>query len=332
MSIGDSHVLLRPQRCVVFGVLNVTPDSFSDGGRYADVNAAVEHGVRMAAEGADYVDVGGESTRPGAVRVDATTETSRVLPVVRALARQGVRVSIDTSRSEVAAAALEAGAVLINDVSGGLGDPKMGALVAASGCPWVLMHSRGPSSTRPEYEDVVVDVCVELSARVTAAVEAGVDPDQLVLDPGLGFAKGPKQDWAILAQLDALLALGLPLLIGASRKSFLGTALAGADGTPRPVSERDAATVATSVLAAESGVWGVRVHAVRDTVDALAVYEAIATARRALGRNRRVGDRRSGAPGRRAADVDLREADGDQRVAITEEIDGDQHSAPEPGR
>jgi dihydropteroate synthase len=305
MPIEDRHVLPYPQRCVVMGVLNVTPDSFSDGGRYTDVSAAIEHGLRMVADGADYIDVGGESTRPGAARVDAATETARVLPVIRALAAEDVQVSVDTTRVEVASAAIEAGATIVNDVSGGLGDPKMSAFVAAAGCPWVLMHWRGPSGemqSLANYDDVVVDVCVELSARVTAAVEAGVDPHQLILDPGLGFAKNAGHNWALLAQLDAVLALGLPVLLGASRKSFLGTLLAGPDGVPRPVDEREAATIATTVIAAEAGVWGVRVHDVRGTADALAVCEAVSDARRALGRTRRAGDRVGGE--RRATDSD----------------------------
>jgi dihydropteroate synthase len=278
----------------VVGVLNVTPDSFSDGGRYADVDSAVAHGVQMAADGADIVDVGGESTRPGADRVDAAVETARVLPVITALAREGVAVSIDTTRAEVAAAALDAGAQIVNDVSGGLADPTMAKVVASAGCPWILMHWRGHSRDMSElavYDDVVADVCVELSARVDAAVNAGVHTDQLVLDPGLGFAKTAEHNWALLAQLDSVLALGLPVLVGASRKSFLGSLLAAPDGTPRPVDEREAATLATTVLAAEAGVWGVRVHDVRSTVDALAVQEAIVRARRTIGRSRRAGDR-----------------------------------------
>ncbi len=294
MPIEPRHLLPHPDRCVVMGVVNVTPDSFSDGGRYADVDAAVAHGVQLAAEGADIVDVGGESTRPGAERIDAETEIERVLPVIRALSAEGVKVSIDTTRAEVAASALEAGAYLVNDVSGGLGDPAMAKVVANAGCPWVLMHWRGHSkdmNSLAVYEDVVVDVCVELSSRVDAAVAAGVDTSQLVLDPGLGFAKRPEHNWALLAQLDAVLALGLPVLVGASRKSFLGTLLAGPDGTPRPVDQRESATVATSVLAAEAGAWGLRVHDVRSTVDALAVQEAVVKSRRVIGRSRRAGDR-----------------------------------------
>ena len=300
MPIEPRTLLPQPDHCVVMGVLNVTPDSFSDGGRYADVDAAVAHGVQLAADGADIVDVGGESTRPGADRVDAATETARVLPVIRVLVAEGVRISIDTTRAEVAAAALDAGAALINDVSGGLADASMAKVVAQAGCPWVLMHWRGHSRDMRElavYDDVVADVCVELSARVDAAVNAGVDTGQLVLDPGLGFAKTAEHNWSLLAQLDAVLALGLPVLVGASRKSFLGALLAEADGTPRPVDQREAATLATSVLAAEAGVWGIRVHDVRSTVDALAVQEAIVRARRTIGRSRRAGDR-----GRRSGD------------------------------
>lgn len=298
------HSLPQPDRCVVMGVLNVTPDSFSDGGRYADVGDAVAHGIQLRADGADYVDVGGESTRPGAERVDPATEISRVLPVVTALAREGVPVSIDTTRAEVAAVALEAGALLVNDVSGGLADPSMAKLVADAGCPWVLMHWRGHSREMKDlavYDDVVADVCVELSERVDAAVAAGVDTAQLVLDPGLGFAKTAEHNWLLLAQLDAVLALGLPVLLGASRKSFLGSLLAAPDGTPRPVDQRESATLATTVLAAEWGVWGLRVHDVRSTVDALAVQEAVVRARRSIGRARRAGDR-AGEQGRRLGD------------------------------
>jgi len=264
------------------GVLNVTPDSFSDGGRYADREAAVAAGVAMAADGAGLVDVGGESTRPGAERVDAATETARVAPVVRALADAGVAVSIDTTRAAVAEAALAAGARVVNDVSGGLADPAMAGVVAGAGCPWVLMHWRGHSRDMQRlatYRDVVAEVRDELAARVDAAVSAGVGADRLVLDPGLGFAKTAAHSWALLAHLDALVALGLPVLVGASRKSFLGSVLAGPDRVPRPVDGREAATVATSVLAAQAGAWGVRVHDVRQSADALAVVAAVRSAR-----------------------------------------------------
>lgn len=267
-----------PEGPVVMGVLNVTPDSFSDGGRYTCVADAVAHGVALHADGARYVDVGGESTRPGAGRVDADTETARVLPVVRALAEAEVPVSIDTTRARVADAALAAGAVLVNDVSGGLADPDMARVVADAGCPWVLMHWRGHSRDMARlatYGDVVADVRRELRDRVDAALAAGVAACQLVLDPGLGFAKLPAHNWALTARLGELAALGYPVLFGASRKSYLGTLLAEADGTPRPVWGREAATLATSVLAVAAGAWAVRVHDVQATVDALAVWAAV---------------------------------------------------------
>jgi dihydropteroate synthase len=259
------------------GVLNVTPDSFSDGGRYASLDDAVRHAVTMRADGADLVDVGGESTRPGADRVDASTESGRVLPVLRALAAAGVPTSIDTTRAEVAEAALVAGATVINDVSGGLADPRMASVVADAGVPWVLMHWRGHSMRMHElaqYRDVVAEVRDELRQRADAAVAAGVDATRIILDPGLGFAKRPEHNWRLSAHLDALVSLGYPVMVGASRKSYLGILLADPSGTPRPVAEREAATVATSVLAVQAGAWGVRVHDVRATVDALRVLQA----------------------------------------------------------
>ncbi|MGR7025163.1 dihydropteroate synthase [Geodermatophilus sp. URMC 62] len=274
--------LLHPARCVVMGVLNVTPDSFSDGGCFADPEVAVAHGLAMAAAGADYVDVGGESTRPGADRVDAEEECRRVVPVVRALSAAGVRASVDTTRAEVAEAALGAGAVLVNDVSGGLADKNMAELVAEAGVPWVLMHWRGHSRemyAAAQYGDVVTEVCAELTARVEDVVAAGVDPRQLVLDPGLGFAKRAEHNWALLAGLDRLIALGLPVLVGASRKTFLGRMLAGPDAEPRPAEQRDAATLATTVLAAEAGAWGVRVHDAAASVDAVRTVAAVRAAR-----------------------------------------------------
>jgi dihydropteroate synthase len=267
------------------GVLNVTPDSFSDGGRYTDLAAAVEHGIAMHRDGADLVDVGGESTRPGAERVDARTETERVVPVIAALASVGVPLSIDTTRAAVAAAALETGAVIVNDVSGGLADPGMAAVVKAAGCPWILMHWRGHSRTMRElatYDDVVAEVRAELLDRVAAAVAAGVDPELLILDPGIGFAKTAEHNWALSVHLHELVALGHPVLFGASRKSYLGRLLAGPDGEPRPVGDREAATIATSVLAVAAGAWGVRVHDVRATADALAVWRATGSPRLAV--------------------------------------------------
>ena len=278
--------LPRPGRCVVMGVLNVTPDSFSDGGCFADPADAIAHGLAMAAAGADYVDVGGESTRPGADRVDADEECRRVVPVVRELAAAGLQVSVDTTRAEVAEAALRAGAVMVNDVSGGLADKNMADLVAETGVPWVLMHWRGHSRemyAAARYGDVVTEVRAELAARVEDVVAAGVDPAQLVLDPGLGFAKNAEHNWALLAGLDRIVDLGLPVLVGASRKTFLGRLLAGPDGTPRPAEQRDAATLATTVLAAEAGAWGVRVHDAGASVDAVRTVQAVRDARRTRG-------------------------------------------------
>ncbi|WBB93085.1 dihydropteroate synthase [Verrucosispora sp. WMMC514] len=269
--------LVRAPAPVVMGVLNVTPDSFSDGGRYADVDAAVAHGVRLRADGAELVDVGGESTRPGADRVDAETEAARVVPVIRELASAGVPVSIDTTRARVAAAALQAGAAVVNDVSGGLADPDMARVVRDAGCPWVLMHWRGHSRRMSElanYGDVVADVRAELGQRVDAALAAGIEPNQIIIDPGLGFAKNAAHNWQLSARLPELIALGYPVLFGASRKSYLGQLLAGPDGVPRTTDGRTAATVATSLLAVAAGAWGVRVHDVRATVDALAVWRA----------------------------------------------------------
>lgn len=262
---------------VVMGVLNVTPDSFSDGGRYTTLSEAVAHGVRMCAEGAALVDVGGESTRPGAERVDAETEQARVLPVIRELASAGVPMSIDTTRAAVAAAALEAGVAVVNDVSGGLADPAMTKVVAEAGCPYVLMHWRGHSRRMAElatYRDVVTEVRDELAARVDEALAAGVAADKIIIDPGLGFAKTAEHNWELTRRLAEIQALGYPVLFGASRKSYLGRLLASPDGEPRAVHEREAATIATSVLAVAAGVWGVRVHQVRDTVDAIAVWRA----------------------------------------------------------
>ncbi|HEX6873051.1 MAG TPA: dihydropteroate synthase [Micromonosporaceae bacterium] len=260
------------------GVLNVTPDSFSDGGRYADLDAAVAHGVGMRRDGADLVDVGGESTRPGAGRVDARTESARVLPVIRELAAASVPVSIDTTRAEVAAAALAAGASVVNDVSGGLADPDMATVVADAGCPWVLMHWRGHARDMQRlarYDDVVKEVRDELRQRVDAAVAAGVDEAKLILDPGLGFAKLPEHNWLVSAHLDELVALGFPVLVGASRKSYLGHLLADQHGQPRPTDGREVASITASLLAVLAGAWGVRVHDVLGTVDALKVLAAV---------------------------------------------------------
>jgi dihydropteroate synthase len=274
LSDRASAVLGRRDRMVVLGVLNVTPDSFSDGGRYCDVAAAVAHAEQMVAEGADVIDVGGESTRPGARRVSAEEEARRVVPVIAELSRRDIAVSVDTYRAEVAELSLSAGALIVNDVSGGLGDPKMAAVVRDARCPWILMHWRGHSETMAAlavYADVVGEVRAELTARVDAAVAAGVEADQLIIDPGIGFAKSAAHNWALLANLDALSDLGLPMLIAASRKSFLGTLLTDSDGQPRSSDAREAATIALTTSAALSGAWGVRVHEVRGNVDAAIV-------------------------------------------------------------
>jgi len=265
------------ERTLVVGVLNVTPDSFSDGGRYADRTAAIAHGFELVAAGADIVDVGGESTRPGAERVEPEIEADRVIPVVRELTAAGVVVSVDTTRAVIAEAALDAGAAIVNDVSGGTADPAMVKVVAAAGCPYVIVHSRGPSTdmqTRAAYDDVVAEVCGELSMRVDAAADAGVERTRIIVDPGLGFAKEAEHNWALLAHLDTLDALGFPLLVGASRKAFLGRLLAAPDGTVRPVDRRDDATTALTAVLAEANVWGVRVHAVRASADAVRVVSA----------------------------------------------------------
>jgi dihydropteroate synthase len=268
---------VSPTRVQVMGVVNVTEDSFSDGGLYLDRDRAVEHGLALAAQGAAIVDVGGESTRPGAIRVDPRLETNRVVGVIKELAAQGITVSIDTMRSDVAAAALQNGARIINDVSGGRADPKMGRLVAEAGVPWILMHWRSVSAAHPHdvprYGDVVADVKAELLASVDAAVSAGVDETRLIVDPGLGFAKNAQHNWALLRALPELVAIGLPVLIGASRKRFLGTLLADEAGVREPAG-RETATAVISALAAMHGVWGVRVHDVRASVDALKVVEA----------------------------------------------------------
>jgi dihydropteroate synthase len=260
------------------GVVNVTPDSFSDGGAFLDPDAAITQGMSLVRDGADIVDVGGESTRPGAHRVDAAEESRRVLPVVRGLVDAGAVVSIDTMRAEVASAALSAGAAMVNDVSGGRADPAMAAVVRDAGTPFVAMHWRGHSDHMQDlavYDDVVADVLAELRDGLDRLVDAGVDPERVVLDPGLGFAKTGAHNWALLAHLDALRSLGRPLLVGASRKGFLGTLLADAAGEPRPMAERDAATAAVSALAAWSGAWGVRVHEVRASADAVRVVAAV---------------------------------------------------------
>ncbi len=266
--------LPQPDRCLVMGVLNVTPDSFSDGGEWLEPAAAIEHGRRMAADGADLVDVGGESTRPGATRSPVDEELRRVLPVVRELAAGGIVVSIDTMRAEVAEQALAAGAKVINDVSGGRADPRMFTVAAAADVPYILMHWRRHSASMDDatsYGDVVADVLAELAPQVEAAQAAGVAPERLAIDPGLGFSKLAEHNWALLHRLPELFTFGCPVLVGASRKRFLGALLGARPDQPRPASERDDATVAITALAAAAGAWCVRVHDVRPNADAVRV-------------------------------------------------------------
>ena len=275
--VGLPAPLVELDRAAVMGVLNVTPDSFSDGGHFLEPARAVAHGLRMRADGADIIDVGGESTRPGAQRVPVEEELARVLPVVAGLVAGDALVSIDTMRADVARAAVEAGACVVNDVSGGRADPRMHETVAELGVPYVIMHWRGHSAGMTElarYDDVVADVVAELTVQSDAAVAAGIDPGAIVLDPGLGFAKESDHNWELLRHLDTILGLGFPVLVGASRKRFLGALLADEDGEPRAMEERDAATDAVTAIAAVQGVWAVRVHDVRRSRDAVRVAAA----------------------------------------------------------
>ena len=258
---------------LIMGIVNVTPDSFSDGGRYADADTAVAHGLRLRADGADILDVGGESTRPGAVRVDPRVEQERVLPVVRALAEAGAVVSIDTMNSATAVAAVEAGARIVNDVSGGLADPELLPAIAPLGVDIALGHWRGPSADMyagEKYGDVVDEVVTELRGRMDAAASAGIAPSRVILDPGIGFGKKGAQNWAMLRGLDRLVGLGPRVLVGTSRKRFLAEALAD-DPADAGEARRDLATAVTSVLSAQAGAWAVRVHDVAGTRDALTV-------------------------------------------------------------
>ena len=280
--------LVLPGTTRIMGVVNVTPDSFSDGGRWLDPDAAVAHGFDLVEAGADLLDVGGESTRPGSRRPSEEEELGRVLPVVRELAAAGHAVSIDTMRATVAEACLDAGAVLVNDVSGGLADPGMPALAARTGAPFVVMHWRGlltDPDVRPRYDDVVGEVCRELAARVDDLLAQGLAREQLVLDPGFGFSKDAAHNWELLGGLDRVVALGLPVIVGTSRKRFLGRlprrpgGVVEPDADPTEPTARDAATAATSLLAAQAGAWAVRVHEVGPTRDALAVHQMVEAAR-----------------------------------------------------
>ncbi|GDX16413.1 dihydropteroate synthase [Actinomycetes bacterium] len=249
---------------LVMGILNLTPDSFADGGRHNSFDAGVARGLEMVAEGVDIIDIGGESTRPGADRVSAEEEQARVLPVITELAKHGVRISIDTMRADTAEKAVHAGAAIINDVSGGLSDPAMFATVKKLGVPYILMHWRGESkdmNSRAIYTDVVNDVISEINSQVDAALDAGINKSQIIIDPGLGFAKDAEHNWEILRNLKAFTSMGYPVLIGASRKRFLG------GDNP---DEREAATIELTKTLVPQGIWGVRVHSVKPHVDVIA--------------------------------------------------------------
>ena len=248
---------------IVMGILNVTPDSFADGGRHNDFEAAVHHGHEMLAEGVDIIDIGGESTKPGVERVSEEEELARVIPVIEELAKTGVRISIDTMRASTARAAISAGAQIINDVSGGLADPEMLPTAAQLGVPYIAMHWRGHSkdmNSRAVYGDVVKDVIAELQERVNAALDAGITKGNLILDPGIGFAKEAHHNWEIIDSIDQFVALGYPVLVGGSRKRFLG------GDNP---DEREAATIELTKRLSTSGIWGVRVHSVKAHKDVL---------------------------------------------------------------
>ena len=279
--MSEATPLPRPGRCAVLGILNVTADSFSDGGRHLAYEDAVAHARQMVAAGADLIDVGGESTRPGSLRVDEADEQRRVLPLVRALHADGVPVSVDTMRARVAANALADGATVINDVSGGLADPDMLRVVAEHRAPVILMHWVSPdeylagAGGRAEYGgDVVGAVRDHLARRADAALAAGIDAADIVLDPGLGFAKDAGDNWALLHELDQLIGLGFPVLVAASRKRFIGSLLSDTAGQAREVSGRDAATAAITAISAAAGAWGVRVHDVAPSADAVRVAAA----------------------------------------------------------
>ena len=275
---ATANIPTGPTRPVILGILNVTPDSFSDGGVHRDAASAIAYATHMFEEGADIIDVGGESTRPGAERLPVDEEQRRVLPVIRDLVKNGIPVSIDTMNAWTAGAAAELGAAIINDVSGGTGDPDMPSVVAETGLMFVAMHSRGPSATmdaRAVYGNTVAEVRAELEYRVAALIVQGVDPDRIIIDPGLGFAKNAEQNWQLLGALRDLGTLGHPILVGASRKRFL------ADLLPEGAKphKRDAATAVISALAAEAGAWGVRVHDIASTKAALDVWSAMNGAR-----------------------------------------------------
>jgi dihydropteroate synthase len=249
---------------LIMGILNVTPDSFADGGRHNEFDAAVARGLEMIAEGVDIIDIGGESTRPGAERVSEAEEMARTIPVITELAKHGVKISIDTMRASTAEAAIKAGASIINDVSGGLADPLMLQTAARLGVPYIAMHWRGQSkdmNSKAIYNDVVIDVISELQERITAALDAGIEVSNLIIDPGLGFAKDAEHNWEIIDSVDSFVDLGYPVLIGASRKRFLGG---------ESPDEREQATIDLTKRLATTGVWAVRVHSVKPHKEVLA--------------------------------------------------------------
>ena len=267
---------LRTDRTLVMGILNVTEDSFSDGGKYLSIDAAIDQGLKLLYSGADIIDVGGESTRPGAKDVDPALEQSRIIPVIEALVKAGAVVSVDTMHVSTARAAINAGAHIINDVSGLTYEPGMPELIAETGVPYVLMHRRGTAQNmvaEANYQDVVTEVIDELRSLRDEFVAMGVAPEQIIIDPGLGFAKDAEHNWALLSNVAAIEELGHRVLIGTSRKRFLGSLLAEA-GTSRKPLERDIATAATTVLAAKDQVWAVRVHDVIGSRDAIEVVQA----------------------------------------------------------
>jgi len=263
---------MKFERTLVMGILNVTPDSFADGGRHFDFEAAINRAKEMISEGVDIIDVGGESTRPGADRVTEETERDRVIPVITELAELGVTLSIDTTRSNIAQAAIGAGATIVNDVSGGLADPKMAALIASNpAVQYVVMHWRGHSKDMQkaaEYQNVVSEVKEELDNRVIALTKLGVLPEQIVLDPGIGFAKSSAHNWELLKNIDRLNLLGFPILVGASRKRFLGDLISA-----EVADDRESASIALTTYLAKAGIWGVRTHSVKPHRDAIAVVE-----------------------------------------------------------
>ncbi|MGA0413767.1 MAG: dihydropteroate synthase [Aquiluna sp.] len=267
------------QRPLVMGVLNVTPDSFSDGGQFLEFDSALAHAREMAEQGAQIIDIGGESTRPGSMRVSLDQEQQRVLPVIRAIKDElKVKVSIDTMNADTAAKAIAAGADIVNDVSGGLADPQIFAAVAESDCNYVLGHWRGHSDIMDSlttYSDVAREVVAELAEQVSMAVAAGIVRERIVVDPGLGFAKDMKQNWDLVARLDELENLELPILVGASRKRFIAHALDSKNPQSVDTGRRDVATAVLTALLLQRKLWGIRVHNVSNTVDAISVVAAL---------------------------------------------------------